>query len=116
MNQYLYFSHFLFSKDLWLSVAFSATHIEAIIESASISGFVSGVPANQITLIHYLHPFRHSTTILLFLFPSLSLSPSAFRFSLIVFLILKHWVPFEPIFVPAPLHPNMQYLLIRPFK
>lgn len=60
---------YLFSKDLWLSGAFSATPVEAVIESESISGLVSGVPANQITLIHYLHPFRHSTIIiLLFLF------------------------------------------------
>lgn len=56
---------YLFSKDLWLLEAFSATPLE----SASISGLVSGAPANQITLIHYLHPFRHSTIfILLFIF------------------------------------------------
>lgn len=69
---YTYLVHlysYLFSKDLWLSGAFSATPVEAVIESEFISGLVSGVPANQITLIHYLHPFRHSTIIiLLFLF------------------------------------------------
>lgn len=42
------------SKGLWLSGAFYATPVEAIIESTSISGLVSGVFANQITLIHYL--------------------------------------------------------------
>lgn len=108
----------LLSKGLWLSGAFYATPVEAIIESTSISGLVSGVPANQITLIHYLHPFRHSTIIiLLFLsFPCRS-HPRHVPFRLFFLFNFKTlYVPLKSIICPASLlliacNPNTPYSL-----